>query len=157
MTDSERITDQLRRAVEGGAWHGPSVRELLAGVDAAAAAARPLSHAHSLWEILLHMTVWLEVVRRRLIEGRAIQPPPEEDWPAPGEPTEEAWQALVERHERAYRDLAGFVSRLDDEDLEERVAGKDYDASIMLYGIVQHELYHAGQIALLKKAAVAGG
>jgi uncharacterized damage-inducible protein DinB len=154
MTDTERISDQLRRAVSGGAWHGPSVDELLSGVDAAAAAARPLPQAHSIWEILLHMTVWLEVVRRRVTEGRAIEPPPAEDWPAPGQPTEAAWQAAVERHERAYRDLAGFLSRLDDEELKERVAGKDYDAAIMLYGIVQHELYHAGQIALLKKAAV---
>jgi len=154
MTDSERISDQLRRAVEGGAWHGPSVRELLSGVDATAAARRPLPDAHSIWEILLHMTVWLEVVRRRVTEGRAIEPPPAEDWPAPAEPTEEAWQAVVLRHERAYRDLAGFLSRLGDEDLKERVAGKDYDASIMLYGIVQHELYHAGQIALLRKGAV---
>jgi uncharacterized damage-inducible protein DinB len=152
MTDSERITDQLRRAVEGGAWHGPSVHELLAGIDATAAAARPLPHAHSVWEILLHMTVWLEVVRRRMTEGRSIQPPPEEDWPTPPAPTAEAWQALRDRHQRAYRDLVEFLSRLDEEDLRERVAGKDYDASIMLYGIVQHELYHAGQIALLKKA-----
>jgi uncharacterized damage-inducible protein DinB len=152
MTDTERITDQLRRVVEGGAWHGPSVRELLAGVDAPAAAARPLAQAHTLWEILLHMTIWLEVVRRRVTEGRALQPAPEEDWPAPPPPTEEAWKALIERHQRAYRDLVEFLSRLDEEDLRERVAGKDYDAAIMLYGIVQHELYHAGQIALLKKA-----
>ena len=151
MTNTERIADQLRRAEGGEAWHGPSVRELLAGIDAKAAAARPLPEAHTLWEILLHMTVWLEVVRRRITEGRALEPPPEEDWPAPGEPTEEAWQAAVERHQRAYRDLVELLARLDDEDLQERVAGKDYDASIMLYGIVQHELYHAGQIALLRK------
>src|ERR1700709_2712435 len=101
MTDTERITDQIRRVVEGGAWHGPSVHELLAGVDAGAAAARPLPNAHTLWEILVHMTVWLEIVRRRLTEGRALQPPPDEDWPSPPAPTAEAWQALRDRHQRA--------------------------------------------------------
>ncbi|HKH43429.1 MAG TPA: DinB family protein [Thermoanaerobaculia bacterium] len=124
---------------------------LLADVDASRAAARPLPGAHSIWELVQHMTVWLETVRRRLEENRAIEPAPEVNWALVPDPSEEAWRRTVERHRRAAEDLRRLTTSLQDSRLEQGVAGKDYDAYVMLHGIVQHELYHAGQIALLKK------
>jgi uncharacterized damage-inducible protein DinB len=152
MREIDRIDDQLQRAFEGDAWHGAPVEALLAGVTAEQAAARPIPAAHSIWELVLHMTVWLEVIRRRLEEGVPIELTPAEDWPAIPETTGEAWRATLERHRQAYRDLRGLLARLGDERLAQGVAGKDHDAYVMLHGIIQHELYHAGQIALLKKA-----
>jgi uncharacterized damage-inducible protein DinB len=158
--ETARIADQLHRALVGGndeaegdAWHGPAVETLLADVDASRAAARPVPGAHSIWELVQHMTVWLETVRRRLEENRAIEPAPEENWaPVPAPSGEEAWRRTLERHRRAGEDLRRLAASLQDSRLEQGVAGKDYDAYVMLHGIVQHELYHAGQIALLKKA-----
>lgn len=157
--EAARIADQLRRAQVGGgdegpgeAWHGPAVETLLAGVDASLAAARPVPGVHSIWEILQHMTVWLETIRRRLEEGRAIQPTAEEDWPPVPDTGEAAWRQLLERHRRAAEELRRLIAGLDDAHLEQGVAGKEYDAYVMLHGIIQHELYHAGQIGLLKRA-----
>ena len=157
--ETTRIADQLHRALVGGddeapgeAWHGPAVETLLADVDATRAAARPVPGAHSIWEVLQHMTVWLETVRRRLEENRAIQLTPQEDWTPVRDTGEQAWQQLLERHRRAGEDLRRFIAGLDDARLEQGVAGKEYSAYVMLHGIVQHELYHTGQIALLKRA-----
>ena len=90
MTETERILDQLRRANKGGAWHGPSVGETLAGVSAEMAAARPLSAAHSIWEVVLHIAAWQSAVGRRL-EGDRAQLPGEEDWPPVTETSEATW------------------------------------------------------------------
>ena len=74
MTETFRLADQIRRAFEGNAWHGDSVLELLAGVNAKTAAARPIKNAHSIWEILLHIAAWDDAVRRR-IGGTAVLSP----------------------------------------------------------------------------------
>jgi uncharacterized damage-inducible protein DinB len=151
MTEIERIVDQLDRAWRGPAWHGPSVQEVLEGVDAAAAALRPIPNGHSLWEIAEHIAAWDEIVARR-IEGEAVQPTDEQDWPPVRETVDAAWQRTRDRmaanHDRLRAAIATFPeARLDE--LRPN-AGTWY---VLFHGIVQHELYHAGQIGLLKKAA----
>ena len=91
MKEIERIADQLKRAVEGEAWHGPSLNETLAQVSAQAAAARPMAGGHTPWEIALHIGAWLAAVRRRL-GGQAVELSPEEDWAPVGDATEAAWE-----------------------------------------------------------------
>jgi len=78
--ETSRIADQLRRAFYGEAWHGPALLEILRGVSAAEAAARPLPKAHRIWEIVRHVAVWDEAARRRMA-GEVVQPAPHEDWP----------------------------------------------------------------------------
>jgi uncharacterized damage-inducible protein DinB len=151
MDEIKRIDDQLRRAFEGHAWHGPSLRELLADVTAEQATARSVSGAHSIWEIALHIAAWHEGVRRR-VEGGRVELSPEEDWPPVASTSEAAWQDALAVLERTHTDLRRTVSRLADARLQEMVAGKDHSVYVMLHGLIQHDLYHAGQIALLKKA-----
>lgn len=152
MSEIGRIDDQIRRAFEGPAWHGPAVRELLADVVAKEAAAKPLPGMHSVWEIVLHLSAWNKAVRRRL-EGEVIlELPADEDWPAVRDMDERAWRTTVREGEQDYRALREMISRLDGERLAEIVPGKDYSVYVMLHGVIQHALYHAGQIALLKKA-----
>ena len=153
MTEAERIEDQLRRAYEGGAWHGPALRELLADVNAERAAARPLANAHSIWEVVLHVAAWDGVVRRRA-GGERVDAPPEGDWPAVTDTSEAAWQEALAHLERRSRELREAVLRLSDEQLDDNVGGEDGGSScyVTLHGQIQHQLYHAGQIALLKKA-----
>src|ERR1051325_11083849 len=93
MTEIDRILDQLKRAFEGGAWHGPSVREVLNGVTAAQANARPLPNGHSIWELVQHIAVWEDVGRRRL-EGDPAEVPISslEDWPPAEDVSETAWE-----------------------------------------------------------------
>jgi uncharacterized damage-inducible protein DinB len=150
-SEGERIAELLRRAFEGNAWHGPGVLEILEDVDAATAVARPLNDVHNIWELLLHIAVWDRVAGIRLT-GKISQPTGLANFPlAPPEPTDAAWQAAIEETKRDHNALVKTVAGLSDQRLLDRVPGKKYDFYHMLHGIAQHELYHAGQMAILKK------
>ena len=151
--ESGRIADQLRRAFKGSAWHGPALLELLEDVDAASAAAKPLAEVHSIWELVLHVAVWDDAALRRL-DGKKWQPTGLANFPLVSKPTESAWQKCVAETRRRHDALVKTVAALPDSRLRDRVPGKRYDFYHMLQGIAQHELYHAGQIAILKKAGV---
>jgi len=150
-SEGARIADQLRRAFHGDAWHGPALLELLDGVDAATAAAKPLPDVHSIWELLLHIAAWDGAGIRRLA-GKKTQLKGDKNFPSVPAPTEEAWRKAVTEAKRSHDELVKTVAVLPDARLRERVPGKRYDFYHMLHGIAQHELYHAGQIAILKKA-----
>lgn len=151
MNEIERIADQLQRAVEGEAWHGPSLNETLAKVTAPAAAARPVAGGHTPWEIALHIGAWLSAVRRRL-GGHAVELTPKEDWPPVGDATEAAWEQAKAGLNGEYRHLLESIRGLSEEALGKTVGGRDYSMGFMLDGVVQHTLYHTGQIAVLAKA-----
>ncbi|MGA8272099.1 MAG: DinB family protein [Candidatus Sulfotelmatobacter sp.] len=150
-SEAALIAEQLRRAFEGVAWHGPALLELLQDVDAVAAAAKPLSDAHSIWELVLHVAVWDDAACRRLA-GEKWQPTGIANFPLAPKPTDAAWRKAVDQVKRTHNTLMKTVAALPDSRLRDRVPGKKYDFYFMLHGVVQHELYHAGQIAILKKA-----
>ena len=146
------IADQLQRAFYGSAWHGPAVMELLDDLDAATAAAKPLPHVHSIWELLLHVAVWDGAALTRL-GGTKCQPTGDANFPPITNASPSAWRKALSEAKRTHDCLVKTVARLSDDRLRERVPGKRYDFYHMLHGIAQHELYHAGQMAILKKAA----
>ena len=148
--ESASIAEQLRRAFEGDAWHGPALLELLQDVDAGTAAAKPLADVHSIWELVLHIAVWDGAAIRRLA-GEKTQPTGTANFPLVPKPTNAAWRKAVADATRTHRLLVRTVASLSGSRLRERVPGKKYDFYFMLHGIAQHELYHAGQIAILKK------
>jgi uncharacterized damage-inducible protein DinB len=150
-SEAVRIADQLRRAFDGSAWHGPALLELLEDVDAAAAAAKALPEVHSIWELVLHIAVWDDAGLRRL-SGKKWQPTGLKNFPPVSRATAAAWRKAVAQTKRAHDRLVKTVAALPDSRLGERVPGKRYDFYHLLHGIAQHELYHAGQIAILKKA-----
>jgi uncharacterized damage-inducible protein DinB len=152
IEERSRIADQLKRAFEGDAWHGPAVLEVLEGMSAHAAAAKPIAGAHSVWELVLHMAAWDGAIRRRM-EGQALQLSPEQDFPPVKDTSDSAWRSALETLKQRHADLIQGVLAMPDYRLTSQVPGKDYDFYHMLHGAVQHELYHAGQIALLKKVA----
>ena len=150
-SEPARIADQLRRAFYGSAWHGPAVLELVKDVDAATAAAKPLADVHSIWELLLHIAAWDRAGVRRL-GGEKCQLKGPANFPRVPAPTESAWREAVAAVKRQHDALVETVAGLPDKRLRDQVPGKRYDFYHMLHGIAQHELYHAGQIAILKKA-----
>lgn len=156
MEEPQRIADQLYRAYEGDAWHGPSVFALLHEVHATQATTHPLPQTHSIWEIVLHLITWNDVIVRRL-QGEACDPTPQEDWPPVPEPQETAWQQTKEHLLQSYRRLHRAVLQLPSGHLEATTPGKPYANYVLLHGALQHALYHAGQVALLRKAAVHEG
>jgi uncharacterized damage-inducible protein DinB len=140
-SEATLIADQLRLAFDGEAWHGDSLFEILQGVTATQAAARPLARAHTIWELVLHIAAWDGAVLRRL-GGVPVTLSDAENFPPVTDASETAWRKAL------------AVAVLPDARLADKVPGKEgehYTFYYMLHGVVQHELYHAGQIALLKK------
>ena len=153
MNEIERILDQLKRAYEGEAWHGPSVREALDGITAEQAHARPLANAHNIWELANHIAVWEDVGRRRLEGDRAaiaISTP--EDWPPADDHSEAAWGQAKASLDRGHQALVDAIARVPDSRLDEPILEGLSTVYVTLHGVIQHDLYHAGQIAILKKA-----
>jgi uncharacterized damage-inducible protein DinB len=162
MTEVERIVDEMKRAEHGDPWHGAPVHAIVAGVPAHVAAARPLASAHTIWEIVLHMTSWRREVLRRVRTGIA-DVPVDGDWPPVTETTDGAWAAaraaLAAAHDALVRAVAELPEQRLDEivgDRRDRAAGTGVSHYVLLHGISQHDAYHAGQIALLKKVVMAG-
>jgi uncharacterized damage-inducible protein DinB len=152
MREAERIADQLKRAHEGGAWHGPAVDELLKGLTAEQAAARPFEGAHSLWELVAHVEAWQSAILRRLGGDPAHIYNTEADWSSLSDTSEEAWAAARRKLSETYVALREAVLGLDDADLDEPILPNMSTRYVSLHGAVQHTLYHAGQIALVRKA-----
>jgi len=152
MSEISRIAQQLKLAYEGEAWHGPAVLEILSGVDARAAAARPIANAHTIWELTLHISGWEDVIRRRL-GGEACTLGDADNFPDVKDKSEAAWNKTVEALKLTNQALLKAMNGLPDSRLSDRVPGKNYDVYTMLHGAVQHALYHAGQIAILKRAS----
>jgi uncharacterized damage-inducible protein DinB len=149
-TEAARIGRQLRRGFEGNAWHGPAVMELLADVTAEHANQRPIANAHTIWELVNHMrSVTLQVYRR--VTGTPPTGGPEEgDFPEVTDTSAAAWKQSVDALGASHRALRSAVEALPDSRLIEKLEGGATMYS-NLHGLVQHDLYHAGQIAILKK------
>lgn len=149
-SETARIADQLDRAFKGEAWHGPALLEILSDMDAATAAARPISSAHSIWELVLHISAWEGAILRRM-QGEALQLEETDNFPDVKDTSDAAWRGALEKLNRKHGELLAAITAMPESRLTEQVPGKDYDFYFMLHGAVQHALYHAGQIALLKK------
>jgi uncharacterized damage-inducible protein DinB/heme-degrading monooxygenase HmoA len=144
------LAEELRVLARGDAWHGPSLEEMLAEVTPETAAARPIPGAHTIWELVLHVTGWTDVFRRRL-EGTAVEEPEQGDYPAASEPTAAAWEETRRDLFRAHDALVARVERLTPSDLEAPVPGRGFPARFLVRGAIRHTVYHSGQIGLLRK------
>ena len=154
-----QLSNHIKRAVAGPMWHSAALDELLSHVPCEQAAARPIPGAHSIWEIVLHVTAWAEIALARVHGNRTGDPAPDEDWPpvpASGSDLAAEWHAALGRLRESYRALATDTRRLDPSAIDEKVPGLDYSVSNLLHGVIEHATYHGGQIALLKRALESG-
>jgi len=149
--EQERILNQLERAFEGEAWHGPSVLEALEGVTWEKAFEKPIPGAHSIWELVLHITAWEDVARRRLL-AELPELSDEENFPTIENPSAASWKKALADLEAGHRKLRETVAQVRDELLDESPTGKYSTRYVLLHGVIQHDIYHAGQIAILKKS-----
>ncbi len=156
MTTIELIRDQLQRSFVKDSWHGSAVLELLESVDSKIASFRPSPEVHTIWELVLHMATWKRVVADR-IEGRKNVPTDEQDWPDAGQATATRWRAAEQGLREAHRELEAAAGRIDAHEIEKTPPAGSFTRAQLLHGVVQHDLYHAGQIAILKKMAAASG
>lgn len=151
MTEIERILDQYHLSWDGDAWHGPSLREVLRDVMASEANARPIAGSHTIAEIVQHLAYWRWVMVER-VAGKLVSPEHDEQWPPPRDASESAWQEAVALLESRHQAMMQTLGKLSDEQLNQPIAGRDYNLYGQLHGSLQHDIYHIGQIALLKRA-----
>jgi hypothetical protein len=153
MKETARIAEQIRRTVSGPSWHGPAVLEVLAGLTPKQAAAKPIAGWKSIWELVLHAIVWQDAVRAHLA-GRwpVIKIGGPKDWPAAPKPTEAAWRAAVAKLKRSNAALVKAARAFPDTKLDQPLREGATSAYTQLHGAAQHNLWHAGEMAALKRA-----
>jgi uncharacterized damage-inducible protein DinB len=149
--ETSRIRDQLRRAILGGAWHGPSVAEAMAELSGEQAWQHLTPATHSPVELALHVAAWLDIVRRRFT-GEVVTPTTADDWPKPPVSGARQWSECRDRVMHTHTALDEALASADDRKLTELIPGQDNDIYYMLHGAVQHSIYHAGQIQLIARA-----
>jgi uncharacterized damage-inducible protein DinB len=154
MTDPKALATLVRNTVSGPMWHGPSINEALDGLTYVAANSRPIPGAHSIWEITLHIASWADIARTRLGEQIMRDPPKSKDWPPVPAPSPSAWRQTVEQVGAAYDALATHLEWMKPDDFARTVPGRDYSVETMVRGVIEHGTYHAGQVAILRKALV---
>jgi uncharacterized damage-inducible protein DinB len=152
MSSVERLVSQLHHTYRGPSWHGPTLFELLADVSSVEALEKPLPGSHSIWEIVLHSAAWKRAVKRR-VDGEPVRLDGAADWPEVSGDSDRAWRDALADLDAAHVALEARVRKLEESDLD-NPSPTDRDVSIYatLHGVIQHDIYHAGQIALLKKA-----
>jgi len=112
--ESALLADQLRRAFEGDAWHGPALLELLAHIDAPTAAMHPIKDVHSIWELVLHIAAWDDAVNRRIVLGKALELQDEENFPPVKDKSSAEWKKAVDHVKQAHKQLLRTVEALPD-------------------------------------------
>jgi hypothetical protein len=150
MGEITRIADLMEGAFEGEPYYGPSVLGALEGVNAEVAARRPGWSAHSIWDLVAHLTAELDYARAVIKGAAGPWVEGETTWPAIVDTSDAAWRKAIADLMRANRGLVRAVRQLDDAILDQkpvRVRGPFY---LMLHGTLQHNIYHAGQISLLR-------
>jgi uncharacterized damage-inducible protein DinB len=150
MTHSSFLAPHIGRAFTGPAWHGESIAELVSDVTAKEAASRPFDDVHTIAELVGHIGAWAAVAEQRLA-GAEGSPSESEVWPEIDTSTDNTWAAAVRSSLETHRSLMRAAAALDESLLRENVPGRSHDVATMLHGIVEHDAYHGGQIAMLKK------
>lgn len=158
MSESRSLAEQVAKVHQGDPWYGDPITTVLQGLDPRRAAAHPIPGAHSIWELVLHITAWAHEVERRLASG-IWREPADGDWPTVPEVTETSWRQSLARLGAAHQALGDTIGRLSAEQLDTQV-GTERDRALgtgvtfreTVHGILQHDAYHLGQISLLKRA-----
>lgn len=152
LKEVERTIKRLKIILDGRAWHGPNFMQALNGVKAEESRKHPIENRHSIWEIVDHCTYWTNAVAEAF-EGKMMSvydSESMEDWPKKGK-SEEEWSesknGLIKAHEKLIKSLNSF----DESNLDATVPGREFTYRLMLHGIVDHNLYHMGQIAVFRE------
>ena len=155
--ECNRIANAVAAAISGEAWYGDSVRKILDNVSVKQAQARPIPNAHTIWELVVHVEAWIKFCQGAM-QGVPIPAwatmPKEQDWPLVTDTSEHAWKQAVSSFLATHLKLVEMIKAFSDDRLDATVPGRTYNFYHLLQGMIQHAVYHGGQIALLKKAQI---
>ena len=156
MSLVEQLLAIIDQAYDHTSWHGTNLRGSVRRVSAKQAAWRPSPRRHNIWEEVVHAAYWKYAVARRFTaEGRGSFPVKGSNWftrPVDrAHATDKAWREDVALLEQMHKVLRGEVAKLSDADLDQTPSGSKVSNFALISGIASHDLYHAGQIQLLKR------
>lgn len=152
----QRIKHSFKMVYNGEPWHGASLLDLLKGVDYLQASQRVFPNSHSIWELVQHIYNWREFAVKKM-EGEVgfdIVLNSESDWANLQIPIEASWQKLLSELVENQKVILEILDGWLDEQLDDQVPGKDYNYYTLLHGIIKHDIYHAGQIAMTRKMLI---
>lgn len=147
------LADKLRRVYAGDAWHGASTTAILSGITAEMAVQRPLPNVHTIAELVAHLITWREFGVRVLsgdVEYR-VDVNSEIDWPVFTELSEEAWHVMLAKLDDTQERMLRLLDTMTDEELDAPAGWRPFSFRVIADGVIDHDIYHGGQIALIKK------
>jgi uncharacterized damage-inducible protein DinB len=157
MTTSEKLSRELEKVLSGDPWYGNAVYPIIEQVSFEAAFEKTPGAAHTIAEIVLHMLAWTEEVLDRM-NGKAASLPLSGDWPETGNPDEQKWQNYVNDLKLVNVNLLGLIRDFPDEKWNEpmneekdRELGSGVTYEELVDGLIQHHIYHSGQVAILTR------
>jgi len=145
MNQTQRIADAYRAVTLKDAWYGPPLADLLTQISPEFASRPPIPGAHSISALLQHLLLWNERVRNTSATHPFPRWDPEREWAEPPIP----WNELLARWNQSRDLLEERLRNFPAEDLAKQVPGRDYPYEVMFEGIVQHTIWHGGQIAMI--------
>ncbi len=151
MNEIQQLVQHYDQTMSGVAWYGDPVWKILEGIDAECAAAQLIPMTHTIWQLVMHMEFWERVAVRRFSGPVSSDEQDPSNFPATPAPDEKQWQKALEGLRASNREFRDAISRLDPAGLDNNTPGGQHSFRYELVGVIEHHIYHAGQIALLKK------
>jgi len=145
MTEIERIANSIKQTYNGEAWHGPSLMEVLSKIPLEQSAAR-IGTSHSIIELVLHMVAWRTFALQKLNGNEDYDVTEAENFPKSVD-----WQGALNLLDDSQNDLLAALANFNDDKLSGIVPGRNYTFYKLLHGIVEHDIYHQGQITMIIK------
>ena len=153
VKETTRIQQLLKNSWDGWMWHGNNIKIVLQDINGEKAFRKPSAGLHNIYELVMHMYCWRNFVYQHLA-GNAeykVKLNSTNDWPTSYEQTEATWSEALELLEKSQTGLVEVFEKFDDSKLEESMHGRKFNWYIFIHGMIQHDIYHSGQIAILKK------
>jgi uncharacterized damage-inducible protein DinB len=145
MTEIQNLGKLVERVYSGKAWHGPSIMDVLKDIDETIAR-KKIGDSHSIVQLVLHMISWRTFVTRRLLGDTTFELSDEDNFPVVT-----TWADALQKFEASHAELLKAIETITSDQLSEQVASRKYDFYVLLHGIIHHDIYHIGQILLIKK------
>jgi len=149
MTEVQQLVERYDQTLNGDAWYGDAIWKILQGIDADCAASQLIPGTHTIWQMVMHMEFWERIAASRF--SGPVTPDDAGNFPATPAPNEAQWQKTLDSFRTSNREFRKVISRLDSGSLDNNTPGGQRTHRYELVGVIEHHIYHAGQIALLKK------
>ena len=146
------LTEQIKDAYEGKPWFGRSVKEILSEIDESVVFEKPKGQ-HSILELVWHMITWKEFTISCIRKNNQglLKNIEEKDWRKLDHSDKSLWQSGLQRLDEIHNELLDVIQQQTDDLLLQQVSEKEYNFRKLLYGVCEHDIYHLGQIAYIKK------